>query len=134
MHQWQFFIFYRLNLAWMIVPFVIEAFQPHEVPFIIVGLCACAMGILLRKSFPVPMTLRLFLTFSPIRFRVSDLMLRALPIWNWVLYTVIKTDLFVFFNIQSSSLTSPICWRCWLFYSVYIWYIVKSEVSIDVWN
>jgi hypothetical protein len=44
----------------------------------IVDLRACAIGVLFRKFPTVPMSSRLFLTFSSIRFSVSGFILRSL--------------------------------------------------------
>lgn len=75
---------------------------------------------LLRKYFPVPVRSRRFplcllsgsvylVWFWDIRF-----------IWCWALYRVIDTDLFWFFYILPSSLTSIIWWRTCLISSVYV--------------
>ena len=45
---------------------------------LIVDFSACTIGILFRKLFPVPLHLRLFTTFSSLRFSVSEFMLRSL--------------------------------------------------------
>ena len=41
--------------------------------------------------------------------------------WTWVLWRVIDINLFAFFYMQTLSLTSNICWRCFLFSIVQFW-------------
>ena len=41
--------------------------------------------------------------------------------WLWVSCRVVSMHLLVFFHMQSSSLTSTICWRCFLFSNMYFW-------------
>ena len=45
-------------------------------------LSVCAIVFLFRKLSYVPMNLRLFYTFSSIRFNVSDFMSRSLILWT----------------------------------------------------
>lgn len=58
------------------VSFVIQKSFSHEVPFI--SWYACAFNVLLWQSWSTPISSRLFLSFSFIRFMVSGLVLRYL--------------------------------------------------------
>jgi hypothetical protein len=75
---------------------------------LIVDLSACAHGILFRKSFLMKINSKLFLTFSSLRFSVYSLMVKSLIHLKLSLYSVISMYIFVFFNMQPSSLTSNI--------------------------
>ena len=46
-------------------------------------------------------------------------------IWSRVLFVVIIIDIFAFFDMQLSSLTSNIWWRWWIFSSVYFWFLYQ---------
>ena len=94
-------------------------FQFHVVSHI-VDLSAIANGVLFRTLSPVPMSLRLSPTFSSTRFSVPHFMLRFWSTWSWVLWRGISMKPFGFFYIQPSSLTSIICWRCFLLSCVYV--------------
>lgn len=62
----------------MKVLFTIQKFFTFmRVHLLTIVLNACAIDFLTRKSFIVTMNLRLFPTFSPIRFRIFNLMLRS---------------------------------------------------------
>ena len=54
-----------------------KLFQFQEVPFI-VSPSFCAIGVIFRKSSPVPMRSSVLLTFSSTRFGVAGFMLRSL--------------------------------------------------------
>ena len=92
----------------------------HARPFfmksrlLIVDNSAYANGILFTKSFPVPMNLRLFQTFSSTRSNVCQ---SFWSIWSCVLYRMISMGIFKLY-VQPSGLTSIICWRYCLFWCV----------------
>lgn len=54
-----------------------KLFGFHEILFIVDLIC-CAIQVLFRKSFPMPMRSSIFPTFSSIRLRASSLILRSL--------------------------------------------------------
>jgi hypothetical protein len=91
-----------------------KLFSSMRSHLLIVDLSAYANGVLFRKSFPVPMSSRLFLIFSSIRFffsflsDISGFMLRSLVHLELSFVQVISMDLFAFFYMQTSSLTSTI--------------------------
>ena len=53
-----------------------------------------------------------------------------LSVWTWVTYRVIGLQLFALFYMQTSNLTSTICWKCCLFSSVYFcfFFFIKNQV------
>ena len=55
-----------------------EAFQFHEVSFLIVDLSAWVIGVLFRKLSPMPVYSRLFPTFFSTNFSISGFMLGPL--------------------------------------------------------
>jgi hypothetical protein len=50
---------------------------------LIVDHSGCAIGVLFRKLSPVPMSLKVFLAFSSIRFSVSGFNLRSFIYWDF---------------------------------------------------
>jgi len=93
------------------------------------------LELCLGNFHPVLMSLRLFPTFSSIRFSVSGFM------WRFLIYLdlcFVQEDkywsIFIFFYIQIASQTSTIYWRYFLLPIVYIFgFFVKDQVSICVW-
>jgi hypothetical protein len=75
----------------------------------------------------MPICSRLLPTFSSIRFSVSSFMLRCLNHLDLILHRVINMYLFLFFYMQTFSLTSIICWRCFLFSIVYFWLLYQKS-------
>ena len=109
----------------------VEASQFHEVLFI-VNLSANANNTLFRKSFPVPMSSRIFSFFFSIRFSVSGFRLRSLAHLEMSFVRVISIY-FLFLCMQTSSLSNIICWKCWLFWGCIFGFLIKIQVSIGVW-
>ena len=109
----------------------VEASQFHEILFI-VDLSAYANSVLFRTSFPVPMSSRIFPFFFSIRFSVFGFMLRSL---THLEMSFVQGDkyLFLFFCMQTSSLSNIICWKCWLFWVCIFGFLIKNQVSIGVW-
>ena len=96
-----------------------------------VGLCACVPGVLLRKSFPVPVLSKLLLIFSPVRLRVSNFTLKSLIHLELRFVQVDKQGSVSFF--LSASLISIICGRCCLPVCV-SGFFIKNQVSAGVWS
>lgn len=65
-----------------------KIFSFMRLHLLIVDLIACANGVLLRKSFPVQINLKVLLSFFSVSFIVSYLMLRS--ILSWFLCRVIN--------------------------------------------
>lgn len=65
---------------------------------LIVELRACAVGVLIRKLFHVPVSFRVFLSLIDWVFLVLCWSLWST--WTWILFRVINMDLFVFFYSQ----------------------------------
>jgi hypothetical protein len=59
----------------------------------ILSISCRAIGVLLRKSFPIPISSRVFPAPSCTNFRVSGLILRFLIHFELILYRVIDMDL-----------------------------------------
>lgn len=89
---------------------------------LIVENSVCAMDVLFRKTSLVPMSQRLFPTFSSIRFNIFGFILSLLIYLNlgfMVYNNIISISLFEFIYMLSSSLSSTIYWRCYPLSSVY---------------
>jgi hypothetical protein len=52
--------------------------------------------------------------------------------WTWVLCRVIDMDSFEFFHKQTSNWTSTICWQCFPFSSMHLWFLYKEFVSVCI--
>lgn len=63
------------------------------------------------------MPTRLF--FSPLSLLYLPLFWGLWPIWNWALCSMINTNIFAFFFMQISCLTSTICWRYLFFQCIF---------------
>lgn len=59
----------------------------------VVIVSVCAIGVLIRESFPVPMSSRLLFTFSSVKLSIYGLMLRSLIHFGVVLCKVKTMDL-----------------------------------------
>lgn len=89
---------------------------------LIVENSVCAMDVLFRKTSLVPMSQRLFPTFSSIRFNIFGFILSLLIYLNlgfMVYNNIISISLFEFIYMLSSSLSSTIYWKCYPLSSVY---------------
>ena len=106
-----------------------EVYQFHEVPLWTIHLSACTISVMFRKSFPVPLSLRLSPTFPSIRLYACDFMLRSLFHLDWSfvqsdkcrsIYTLLDVD------IQFEKH----CWLiCWLsHHCVFMTSLSKSNV------
>ena len=84
------------------------------------------------ETFPVPVSSRLFSTFSSIRFTVSGFILRSLIHLELSCMQGDNMGLFGFFYMQTSSLTSTICFRCCLISCVYFWPLYQKSGSKGV--
>lgn len=119
----------------MMMSFAVQKlFLLDETHLLIAGLNACAMGVLFRKSYLVPMSPSLFSTlFYQIQRTWSYV--DVLGPFEFVLYNGIDIDLFSFFYVQFFFLSISICWRCYLFSGMYFWLLCqKNQVSISLWN
>lgn len=88
------------------------------------GLNSWANGILFRKSFPTPLSCRALPMFSSGSFSVSGLGLWS--IWS----KEIDTDVISLFYMWTFSFLSTVCWRCFLFSSLYFRIIVIYSMVI----
>lgn len=53
---------------------------------------------------------------------------------SWVVCRVKRTDMFAFFYMQSSSLTSNICWRCYLSQWLFLASLPFHKCPLYVWD
>jgi hypothetical protein len=96
----------------------------HDFNVNIVDLSAWAIVVLVWKFSPMPKSSRLLVLF--------DLLCNVLcwglwSTWTWELCRVIKIDLLSFFYMQTYSLSMTICYRCFLFISVYFWILFQKS-------
>ena len=75
----------------------------------IVSLIVCTPGVLLRKWSPLPISCRLLLTFSSIRFKVDGLMLMSLIHLDLIFVHGDRYGSISFFYRLTSSYASTIC-------------------------
>jgi hypothetical protein len=76
---------------------------------LILDLTAQAIAVLLRNFPPVPISSRLFSTFSSINFSVSGFMWSSLIHLDMILVQGIGMDQFAFFYVITASCASTIC-------------------------
>lgn len=91
-----------------------QAFQLHEVPFIISGLSTCAISVLLRKSFPVTIGSSIFPSFI-----LSDSGCR-------VLYRALSTDL-IYSTCTHAAYPAPIVEDVFFSQCVFSAFLSKSD-------
>ena len=94
----------------------------------IVDLSAHANGVLFERFF----LCQWVQSYSPFFFPLGSMYLvlcwSLWSIWSWVLCRVINTDLFAFFYLKTSSLTSTSFWRCYLFFQYVFCFHQQSGV------
>ena len=107
----------------MMVTFAIQKLFSSWVPIVSFTLSTWATGVLLRKSFPVPMSLRLFSTFHSIRFRSSLILL----IWikglaNLTIFS--KMDFFI-----SLILCNLFCFFLFYWIQPWVYFLTTNHFS-----
>lgn len=94
-------------------------FQLHDSPFI-VSFIACSDSVLFRKSFPVQMSPKLFLTFSSIEFGIFCFMLISLiNLELSFVHAGLNGSIWILLH-AAIHFDQHICWRCWLFFLAWI--------------
>lgn len=132
--------FLACHFIWIVVTYIIQNLlsltRAHLLIFV---LSACTNDVLFRKSFPMPMSLRVFPSFSSVKFSASWLLLRSL-------IHLELSFLQIQIHFQYSIYNHPVCPipfvnGCCLFSNVYLWllcekpvifrYLTESESSVQ---
>lgn len=154
MEFWLYYIFWKLtfylqcswyksfSILWSVIlyewwcPFPYQSFSSFTKPHLfIVDFSAHIDGVLYRKSVPVPMSSRLFLTFFFCQIQCTLFLCQSLCfIWNWILCSVISMDSFGLLYVQSLVWTEQFFWRCCPFPACISGFFIENRVTKSVWT
>ena len=103
----------------------------NVIPFL--DLTVHAIDVLFRNLSRVPISLRLFPTFSSVSFSVSGFMWRALIHLNLSLYMEIRMDQLTFFYMQAPVDPAPFVEDAVFFPQSGFHSFVKDQVTLGMW-